>query len=166
MRRQRVFAIIVLVTASIALPLLLTRPSAQGAAASAANGDDVSFQATILPLLQQNCYQCHGNGNHKGDLALDSYKTAADVDGNHQQWEDVINAVQSGEMPPPNAKNHPSLSDRNVITKWVRGELYKYDPKNPDPGRVTIHRLNRAEYNNTIRDLVGVDFKPAEDFPS
>ena len=69
-------------------------------------------------------------------------------------------------MPLQTAKNHPSLSDRTVIVKWVQSQLYKYDPAHPDPGRVTIHRLNRAEYNNTIRDLIGVDFKPAEDFPS
>lgn len=166
MRRRRLLAILVVLATSASLPLLLTRPSARGADAMVASGNDGAFQTVILPLLEQNCYQCHGNGNHKGDVALDSYRTAAQVDANHPQWEDVMNAVESGEMPPPNAKNHPSLSDRNVIAKWIKSELYKYDPKNPDPGAVTIHRLNRAEYNNTIRDLVGVDFKPAEDFPS
>ncbi|MGA2232458.1 MAG: DUF1587 domain-containing protein, partial [Tepidisphaeraceae bacterium] len=165
MRRQRVFAILVLSIAAASLPLVFTRPSARAADAPAPGNDGV-FQTTIIPMLVQNCYQCHGNGNHKGDVALDSFKTAADVDANHPQWEDVMNAVESGEMPPPNANHHPSLSDRNVITKWIKSELYKYDPKNPDPGAVTIHRLNRAEYNNTIRDLVGVDFKPADDFPS
>ena len=53
------------------------------------------------------------------------------------------------------------------MTDWIEITLAKVDcTKKKDPGRATIHRLNRAEYNNTIRDLVGVDFQPAEDFPS
>jgi hypothetical protein len=102
----------------------------------------------------------------KGDLALDSYKTLQDIDAGRDEWKEVLKKVQAGEMPPPAAKNHPSLSERSVISNWILAEIYKYDPKHPDPGRVTIRRLNRAEYNNTIRDLVGVDFQPAEDFPS
>lgn len=125
-----------------------------------------TYLKTIQPILEKNCYECHGNGNHKGDLALDSFKSAADVDKHRDQWEDLLKDVRGGDMPPPNAQNHPTLLERNIIANWVQAELYKYDPNHPDPGRVTIHRLNRAEYNNTIRDLVGVDFKPAEDFPS
>jgi mono/diheme cytochrome c family protein len=165
MRRHRIIAAIVLFAALVTLPVILTRSFAQGADETATASDTV-FLKTITPLLQQNCYQCHGNGKQKGGVELDSYKTAADVDADREQWEDVLKEIQSGEMPPPAAKNHPSLSDRNIIANWILGEIYKVDPAHPDPGRVTIRRLNRDEYNNTIRDLVGVDFQPAADFPS
>jgi mono/diheme cytochrome c family protein len=153
-----------IVALSVAL-LALAGAIEPGALPDPARLSDV-FQTTIRPLLEQNCYQCHGNGRDKGGLAIDSYKTVQDVDADREEWEDVVKVIRSGEMPPPSAKNHPTLSQRDTITNWIEDEIYKYDPNHPDPGRVTIRRLNRAEYNNTIRDLIGVDFKPAADFPS
>jgi len=67
-------------------------------------------------------------------------------------------------MPPEN-KKQPSPLERELIVKWIQTTVFKCDCDHPDPGRVTLRRLNRAEYNNTIRDLIGVDFQPAEDFP-
>ena len=66
---------------------------------------------------------------------------------------------------PPPWQRRPDLAEREQISDWIEKTLYNYDPANPDPGRVTIHRLNRNEYHNTIRDLVGVDFQPTYDFP-
>src|SRR6266478_6366711 len=68
-------------------------------------------------------------------------------------------------MPPEN-KPQPTAAECQLITNWVTSCFFKCDCNHPDPGRVTIRRLNRAEYNNTIRDLVGVDFQPADDFPA
>jgi hypothetical protein len=139
---------------------------------SLARGADVAptatgaaFEKVVTPLLQKYCYDCHGDGNHKGDVALDSYKTVADVEKDRATWETVLHHVSSHEMPPEDADVQPSQADRDVISAWIEKELFKFDPEHPDPGRVTIRRMNRAEYNNTIRDLVGVDFKPAADFP-
>ena len=66
---------------------------------------------------------------------------------------------------PPEGKPQPSKSERAMITHWIEASILGCDCEHPDPGRVTIRRLNRAEYNNTIRDLTGVNFQPAEDFP-
>ncbi|MBM3847342.1 MAG: DUF1587 domain-containing protein, partial [Verrucomicrobia bacterium] len=68
-------------------------------------------------------------------------------------------------MPPAKKKNQPSPDERAMMVRWIEDELFPVDCNNPDPGRVTIRRLNRVEYNHTLRDLLGVDFKPAEDFP-
>src|SRR5437660_9601661 len=68
-------------------------------------------------------------------------------------------------MPPEN-KPQPSPAERDLITRWVSAFFFPCDCNHPDPGRVTIRRLNRAEYNNTIRDLLGVKFQPANDFPA
>jgi mono/diheme cytochrome c family protein len=140
--------------------------SAAAAAEIAAPDTATEFSKNVTPLLQKYCYQCHGNGKHSGKLALDNYKTIADVETNRVRWEDVLRTVRAAEMPPPNdTKVQPTLAEREAITGWIEKELYHFDPAHPDPGKVTLRRLNRAEYNATIRDLVGVDFKPAVDFP-
>ena len=68
-------------------------------------------------------------------------------------------------MPPAEGENPPADS-RAAAVKWLDQALFYCDcSQPPDPGRVTVRRLNRAEYNNTVRDLLGVDFQPANDFP-
>jgi hypothetical protein len=127
---------------------------------------DVAFDKNVKPLLEKYCYECHGNGKHKGDVTLDTDKTLADIHQNAKKWETAMERVHTQEMPPDDADLQPQPAEREVISGWIEKELFHLDPANPDPGRVTIHRLNRTEYNNTIRDLVGVDFKPADDFPA
>src|SRR5688572_22346024 len=125
---------------------------------------DDTFQKQIQPILRQFCYDCHGNGKDKGDLTLDKYKTVESIRADRKIWELVLRNVKSGEMP-PEKKPQPTLAQRETLMKFVEEQVFPIDPKKPDPGRVTIRRLNRAEYNNTIRDLVGVEFRPADDFP-
>jgi hypothetical protein len=125
---------------------------------------DQSFLTDLTPLFQKYCYACHGNGKSKGDLALDDYKSTADVLADPEKWKTLHEYIQTYQMP-PDGKPQPSQAERDLITGWIDRALFKMDPDHPDPGRITIHRLNRAEYNNTIRDLVGVNFRPADDFP-
>ena len=69
-------------------------------------------------------------------------------------------------MPPPE-KPRPSIAELDAVNAWIDVVVFKFDCNGPrDPGRVTIRRLNKVEYNNTVRDLLGIDFNPAEDFPS
>ena len=94
-------------------------------------------------------------------------KDESAIQENREVWENVLEMVRTGEMPPEAAKaaaarRRPRPRFRRIDT--VLGEFDCTGPRNV--GRVTIRRLNRAEYNNTIRDLVGVDFKPAADFPN
>lgn len=135
-------------------------------AAAPAAAKPVSFTENISPLLQKYCYDCHGNGKSKGDVALDREKTVADVHANAKKWETVLERVSGHEMPPEEADEQPTPAEREMLTSWIEKELFNFDPTHPDPGHVTIHRLNRTEYNNTIRDLVGVEFQPADDFPA
>ena len=75
--------------------------------------------------------------------------------------------VRAGEMPPENIKKRPSKSEQELLAGWTRDTLDKfYKSSPPDPGRVTVRRLNRTEYNNVVRDLMYVDFEPANDFPA
>ena len=140
----------------------LNCPAADMASGSAVA--DKSFTNSLAPIFQKYCYACHGNGKSKGDLALDSYKTAADALADPKEWKTLHEYISTYQMPPAD-KPQPTEVERDRITGWIDRELFKIDPAHPDPGRVTIHRLNRAEYDNTIRDLIGVDFHPADDFP-
>jgi mono/diheme cytochrome c family protein len=135
-------------------------------AAAAAETADETLQKHVTPLISKYCYDCHGDGKSKGNLTLDEDTTLAAVENHRMAWEAVLRNVRSHEMPPADdADLLPTQEERDVIVQWIEKQLYKFDPANPDPGKVTLRRLNRAEYNATIRDLVGVDFKPAADFP-
>jgi len=122
------------------------------------------FHKEVLPVLQQYCWDCHGDGMDKGDVSLDAFTNVTAVLKDRRIWERVMHTVESGEMP-PKKKKQPTAAERELVGKWIDQTLFPIDPDNPDPGRVTIRRLNRTEYNNTIRDLVGVEFRPADDFP-
>ena len=67
---------------------------------------------------------------------------------------------------PPAGKPRPSeAGGSQLLADWIKRDVFEIDPDDPDPGRGTIRRLNRAEYRNTIRDLMGYDFKAEEEFP-
>ena len=123
------------------------------------------FRASVLPVLKSYCFDCHGDGAKKGDFSLDGFSDTASVHQDRKSWENVLQNLRSGAMPPVKRKSQPTQSERERVVKWIEDELFPVDCNNPDPGRVTVRRLNRTEYNNTIRDLMGIDFRPAEDFP-
>jgi len=124
-----------------------------------------SYQGQVLPVLQKYCFKCHGNGKKKGDLSLDEFRTQAEAVNELRTWEKVLQNLRTHTMPPDN-KPQPSVKEADVVTRWIETQVFQCDCAHPDPGRVTLRRLNRAEYNNTIRDLVGVTFQPADDFPA
>jgi mono/diheme cytochrome c family protein len=123
------------------------------------------FNSQVTPLLRQYCYECHGDGASAGDLELDGYETREQMVEATSTWQKVIAYARNHVMPPPEADAHPSQDERDQIVAAIQQQLYQFDPANPDPGRVTIRRLNRAEYRNTVRDLLGVTFDPTIDFP-
>lgn len=128
-------------------------------------GADSDFKDTIQPLLEDYCYDCHGDGSSKGDFSMDEFddlsKHLDDVD----HWLAVWRNVRSQIMPPPK-KDQPGLAERRSLLKWIEGRVFKLDPANPDPGRVTIRRLNRVEYHYAVKDLLGVDYDTRENFPA
>ena len=127
---------------------------------------DVRFQKDLQPFLQAHCYKCHGNGKHKGDIALDKFIGLSSMQADRKTWRKVIDELRQHEMP-PKKEPQPPPDQVGQVLKFVSQALELSNSLGPrDPGFVPIHRLNRNEYNNTIRDLVGVDFKPADDFPA
>ncbi|MDB6025788.1 MAG: Protein of unknown function (DUF1587)/Protein of unknown function (DUF1592)/Protein of unknown [Verrucomicrobiales bacterium] len=153
----RLFAIFILI--------LLVRNTSFGANPAPTQRGASKYEKQIKPLLSRYCYGCHNDKKHKGDLSLESFADIAAILKEPKRWELVMHHVQTREMPPED-KPQPSDAERHLLVSWIQKEVFQCDCDKPDPGRVTVRRLNRAEYNNTIRDLVGVDFNPAEDFPA
>ncbi len=124
------------------------------------------FTGEAIPFVNKHCLGCHGEKEPKADLSLVANLDAKALVTRRAVWEQVLDMVETGQMPPKEQpKPDPVEVDRFVSLVKVMFDDADRHAK-PDPGRVTVRRLNRVEYNNTIRDLVGVDFNPAEDFPS
>ncbi|HJT75703.1 MAG TPA: DUF1592 domain-containing protein, partial [Gemmataceae bacterium] len=124
-----------------------------------------TFARQVAPLLKPYCTTCHGGAKPRGHLALDGFHDDASAAAAHDVWERVLKNVRSGDMPPPK-KPRPTPEEVAQLTAWVGHRLAHADCGRIDPGHPTLRRLNRAEYDNTVRDLVGVPFQPAEDFPA
>ena len=157
MRRWIVCAAVLL-----ALGMLGSASRLEVEAQAPANTD---FAKHGLPFIEKHCVQCHGEKAQKADLTLHKYKDELSVLKARKVWTNVLHMVHMGEMP-PRGKPRPTQAELDAFRQSVEGIFDRADKNLRDPGRVTIRRLNRVEYNNTIRDLVGVDFNPAEDFPS
>lgn len=123
------------------------------------------FEKSVLPFLADNCYACHNARRKSGKLNLELYKTAASITQERDTWEHVLQKLRTGEMPPKGAPRPDAMELKAVIVSIEKAFDLADRMAKPDPGRVTARRLNRAEYNNTVRDLLGVNFRPAEDFP-
>ena len=126
----------------------------------------VEFTKKIKPLLQDYCFDCHGDGAKKGDFVLDEYKSTEALLKDRLAWLRIWENVRTDLMPPSKEKFQPSVEERKAILAWIEKKIFKLEPNNPDPGRVTIRRMNREEYQNTIADVVGVRFDANENFPA
>jgi len=135
-----------------------------GARGAAAPGEDL-YKREVLPVLTEYCYDCHGDGAHKGDLALDKFKSYAELLKDRKFWDGVREHVTTHVMP-PEKKPKPTVEQRDLIVRWIDDSVMAVDPGRPDPGHITLRRLNRAEYNNTIRDLFKIESRPADRFPA
>lgn len=124
----------------------------------------VQFHKEIQPILEEYCYDCHGDGEKKGGVAFDELTSDQAVLTNRDLWWTALKYLRSGIMPPPK-KHRPTLAEQQRITAWIKSAVFRIDPNNLDPGRVTLRRLNRVEYGNTVRDLLGVDFNAEIEFP-
>ncbi|MBN8249532.1 MAG: DUF1592 domain-containing protein [Verrucomicrobia bacterium] len=122
------------------------------------------YSRDIQPLITRYCADCHADGANKGGVAFDQLAVTNGVPGSGELWHSVLKNVRAGLMP-PFKKEQPTAEERRRLETWIKYGALGLDPAHPDPGRVTLRRLNRVEYRNTIRDLMGVDFRTDEEFP-
>jgi hypothetical protein len=123
---------------------------AQTAAASNANSPGPQRE-----LLNKYCVTCHNDRAKTGDLTLEKIDVA-NIPANAETWEKVIRKLRVGAMPPAGMPK-PSAGDVSALLSSLETSLDKAYAANPNPGRATLHRLNRTEYANAIRDLLALD---------
>lgn len=122
------------------------------------------YQKHVEPLIEKHCASCHGSAAGRGGVSFDFDADPSRLH-NHEQWLNTLKMLRSGIMP-PKGKPRPSAEQVATIERWVKYSAFGIDPLNPDPGRVTLRRLNRTEYRNTVRDLLGIEFDASAEFPA
>lgn len=135
-----------------------------------AGGSDVRaqparFEKDVTGFLAKHCVDCHSGKRPKADISLDTARSEGELLKDRKLWLNAVRQIADGAMPPPE-KPRPSSAESEAFTAAVRDVFRRADAGKPrDPGLVVLRRLNRVEYNNTIRDLCRIEFEPAADFP-
>jgi hypothetical protein len=158
MRRRALPVILHLVAGIIAISAI---PSAKAANSTL----EQQFAQTVQPFVAQYCYTCHSGNKPAAQFDLKSYTTMDTVVGDHPRWALVLEKLMAKAMPPKPMPQPPPEARQQVID-WIQAVRSNEAQKNAgDPGPVLARRLSNAEYNYTIRDLTGVDLRPAREFP-
>ena len=124
------------------------------------------LEEKIIPFLAKHCADCHNATEQEGGIALHDLESVDQLLKDRKKWERVYRMINAGAMPPASYDPKPEETVRKEVADALYDELYNFDCSLlQHAGRSTLHRLNRAEYNNTIRDLFGVKLTPADKFP-
>jgi hypothetical protein len=111
-----------------------------------------SFEADVMPILERYCVDCHGAGTSSGGIDLDGDLQAMD----RSIWGRVADALRSKSMP-PKGRDRPEDNESETLNEWISAKIFSCTVADQEPGRVTLRRLSRVEYDRTIRDLFGFD---------
>ena len=127
---------------------------------------DRTFREKVQPLLAKYCAECHTGDAAEGGLSFDKFKQARQILVGRDTWLGVLAKLQVKAMPPEDAEQ-PTAAERKFLIEWIDSAVNDIDcVRDAEPGHVTMRRLNRQEYHNTIRDLVGIEYEPTEEFPA
>ena len=126
----------------------------------------VDYSKEVQPFFVKYCNGCHSVDAMEAGIRTDHSSLEGVFIEDRKNWLKVYDMIRFKAMPPEEA-DQPGDAERELVTLWLDEQLNSVDcDKVKDPGAVTIRRLNRLEYNNTVRDLFGIEFRPADDFPS
>lgn len=125
-----------------------------------------SLDKAILPVLEQRCMDCHDDEMKKGDVSLETLRQPGLNRHNVRLWDKVREQVRSGTMP-PKTKTPLEAGQKQAVLDWIKANelAIKASPES-DPGHRKVRRLNREEYSNTLRDLLGITSRPGDKFPA
>ena len=126
----------------------------------------IHFEKQVRPILKKHCFKCHGEKKQKGDLRLDTLSGDLSKDRvAAEAWHDVRNALNLSEMPP---KKEDSLlpAELRTVTSWITQEIDALVASQKGTGgRIVLRRLNKTDYQNTMRDLLGIEMDYAKNLP-
>ncbi|MFT7639829.1 MAG: hypothetical protein ACI9G1_001567, partial [Pirellulaceae bacterium] len=150
----------------VAAAFLPSRNSAIYVRAETREEREKQFEPRVLPLLKTHCFDCHSGDQPEGDTSLNNVTSPLEMLEGRKHWLKVVKQLRVGAMPPKDADTPLSKQNREFLANWIDETINDIDcTGSPNPGRVTLRRLNRVEYRNTVRDLVGYDYVAAADFP-
>lgn len=116
-------------------------------------------------MLDDFCSRCHNDTDRIADLSFEDLRNRDVLRGDHaEEWEKILRRTSLNEMPPRN-KPQPDPAARAAFVQWLQGSLDGYAAAHPDPGRATLRRLNRVEYANAVRDLLGLQVDFSRELP-
>ena len=145
------FWLFLLMTSSIAMP---------GVAED--SDQKTEFVEKVQPLLKKYCNRCHNPKKTAGKIDIAKFTEATQLLANRKDWLKILEKLEDEEMPPEEPL--PTFDERRFLIEWIDGEINKIDwSKVRNAGHVATARLSRQEYNNTLRDLLGVDLNPARE---
>ncbi len=126
----------------------------------------LAFQQEVLPVLKKHCFDCHGRQEQEGGVRLDVLSQNMFEDRNAAEvWHEVLNVVSAGKMPPEDASTM-TATETKKLTQWLSTNINKaIAARQQTDGRVILRKMNRQEYKNTMRDLLGVDMDYVRDLP-
>ncbi len=127
--------------------------------------DQAVLDTEIRPSIQRYCAPCHGKTNPQAGIDLSGTESIEALQKNQKIWQSALRQLKDRAMPPAGLPQ-PTLAEHERLSLWLGDVLSRTTDGPKDPGRVLLHRLNRDEYNNTVRDLFGVSIRPADKFPS
>lgn len=127
--------------------------------------EPAEYQTKIRPVFQKLCFSCHGEKQQKSDLRIDTLNADLVKGNDAETWHDILNRLNLGDMPPQDAAQ-PTTAERRLLVDWLTRSLQEAAAtKRYAKGRIVTRRLTRYEYQNTMRDLLGVRLDYAKDLP-
>lgn len=155
-----------LATAALLLVISLATSTKKNSQAADSKPQAPTYAHAVVPVVDKYCGKCHGGDEPEAGISFAKYPDETAMLKDRKTWERSFDMITNGNMPPADSPQ-PTAAEKAQLIEYLEGALYRIDcTQVSDPGRVTIRRLNRSEYNNTVRDLLGVAVRPADDFPS
>ncbi len=128
----------------------------------------VSYEKTVRPFLDTYCISCHGPEKQKGDRRYDTLSADLSSEAALDLWQDIVDQLNRGEMPPPKAKQ-PSAAHTSQVVQWATAQrLAANAARQSTGGQTVLRRLNRYEYDRSVRQLLALEpllGDPTDSFP-